>query len=318
MKLMKAVQVSAPGADFELVQREIPEPANGQVRIKVSACGVCHGDDIVKKGGNYPGIAYPRIPGHEIIGVIEKMGSDVSGYEIGQRVGVGWPAGITYDGGFAEYMITNAQELVQIPEELNEIEAAPLLCAGVTTFDALRNSGAKPGDVVAIQGIGGLGHLAIQYAKKMGFKTVAISRGMDKKELAEKLGAQVFINTETGDVGKELQELGGAKIILVTAPNNKAVSELVNGLGFEGKLIIVAGIDGPIQVFAGPLLGGRRSIQGWIPPFGPQAKKDTIDFSLLTKVRPLIETFPLDQIALAYEKMMNAKVHFRAVLTMGN
>lgn len=320
MKLMKAVQVNAPGGDFELVQREIPEPTEGQVRIKVSACGVCHGDDIVKKGGNdhYPGIEYPRIPGHEIVGVIEKIGTNVNGYEIGQRVGVGWPAGITYDGGFAEYMITSAQELVQIPEELNEIEAAPLLCAGVTTFDALRNSGAKPGDVVAIQGVGGLGHLAIQYAKKMGFKTVAISRGMDKRELAEKLGAQVFVNTEICDAAKELQKLGGAKVILVTAPNNTAVSELVDGLSFDGKVVIVAGIDGPIQVFAGQLLVGRRSIQGWIPNFGSNARKDTIDFSLLTNVRPMIETFPLEQIALAYEKMMNAKVRFRAVLTMGN
>jgi len=292
---MKAVQINAPGGDFELVQREIPEPAEGQVRIKVSACGVCRGDDIVKQGGNYPGIEYPRIPGHEIIGVIDKLGTGVSDYPIGQRVGVGWPAGITYDGGFAEYMVTSAQELVQIPKELNEIEAAPLLCAGVTTFDALRNSGAKPGDVVAIQGIGGLGHLAIQYAEKMGFQTVAISRGTYKQALAEKLGAQV---------------------ILLTAPSNKIVSNLVNGLGLEGKLIIVAGIDEPIQIFSGPLLAGRRSIQGWVPPFGPKAKKETMDFSLLTNVRPMIETFPLEQITLAYEKMMNAKVHFRAVLTI--
>jgi propanol-preferring alcohol dehydrogenase len=318
MKFMKAVQVSAPGGDFELVQREIPEPNEEQVRIKVSACGVCHGDDMIKKGGNYPGISYPRIPGHEIIGVIEKIGTGVSGYEIGQRVGVGWPAGITYDGGFAEYMITSAQELVQIPEELNEIEAAPLLCAGVTTFDALRSSGAKPGDVVAVQGVGGLGHLAIQYANKMGFKTIAISRGIDKSDLAKKLGAQVFINTEVYDVAKELQKLGGAKVILLTAPSSKAVSELVNGLCFEGKLMIVAGIDEPIQIFAGPLLGGRRSIQGWIPTFGPNAKKDTMDFSLLANVRPIIETFPLEQIDIAYEKMMHAKVRFRAVLTMGN
>jgi len=316
MKLMKAVQINAPGGDFELVQREIPEPAEGQVRIKVSACGVCRGDDIVKQGGNYPGIEYPRIPGHEIIGVIDKLGTGVSDYPIGQRVGVGWPAGITYDGGFAEYMVTSAQELVQIPKELNEIEAAPLLCAGVTTFDALRNSGAKPGDVVAIQGIGGLGHLAIQYAEKMGFQTVAISRGTYKQALAEKLGAQVFINTDISDAAEKLQQLGGAKVILLTAPSNKIVSNLVNGLGLEGKLIIVAGIDEPIQIFSGPLLAGRRSIQGWVPPFGPKAKKETMDFSLLTNVRPMIETFPLEQITLAYEKMMNAKVHFRAVLTI--
>ncbi|MDR3585926.1 MAG: alcohol dehydrogenase [Desulfosporosinus sp.] len=316
MKFMKAVQVSTPGGEFELVQREIPEPAKGQVRIKVSACGVCHGDDVVKSGGHYPGIEYPRIPGHEIIGVIEKIGAGVEGYEIGQRVGVGWPAGITYDGGFAEYMITSAQELVQIPEDLNSIEAAPLLCAGVTTFDALKNSGAKPGDIVAIQGVGGLGHLAIQYAKKMGLKTVAISRGTDKRELAEKLGAQVYIDTESTDVAKELQKLGGAKVILATAPNNKAISVLVDGLGFDGKLVIVAGIEGPIQVYGNQLLMGRRSIQGWIPTGHNQSKEDTLKFSLLANVRPLIETFPLEQAALAYEKMMTAKIRFRAVLTI--
>jgi propanol-preferring alcohol dehydrogenase len=319
MNLMKAIQVSVPGGKFELVQREIPEPAEGQVRVKVLACGVCHGDDIVKKGGHYPGLEYPRIPGHEIIGVIEKIGTGVNGYEIGQRVGVGWPAGISYDGGFAQYMITNVQELVIIPEELNEAEGAPLLCAGVTTFDALKNSGAKPGDVVAILGVGGLGHLAIQYAKRMGFKTIAISRGKDKKELSERLGAQIYIDTENADAAKELQKLGGAKVILATAPNNKAISGLVDGLSFEGKIVIVAGVDEPLQVFAGQLLGGRRSIQGWVPPTGfnaGNARKDTIDFSLLTNVHPMIETFPLEQVDLAYEKMINAKVYFRAVLTM--
>jgi len=304
-----------PGGEFELVQREIPEPSKGQVRIKVLACGVCHGDDIVKSGGNYPGIEYPRIPGHEIIGVIEKVGIGVDGYEIGQRVGVGWPAGITYDGGFAQYMITNIQELVQIPQDLSSTQAAPLLCAGATTFDALRNSGAKPGDIVAIQGVGGLGHLAIQYAKKMGFKTVAISRGMDKRELAEELGAQIFIDTESTDVASELQKLGGAKVILVTAPNNKAVTVLLNGLSFDGKLVLVAGINKPIQISGEQLLIGRRSIQGWVPAGLSQCKKDTLNFSLLTNVRPIIETFPLEQVALAYEKMMTAKIRFRAVLT---
>lgn len=318
MKLMKAIQVTAPGGKFELVQRELPEPAEEQVRVRVLACGVCHGDAIVKNGGHYPGLEYPRIPGHEIIGVIENLGTGVNGYEIGQRVGIGWPAGITYDGGFAEYMITNAKELILIPEELNELEGAPLLCAGLTTFDALRNSGAKPGEVVAVQGVGGLGHLAIQYANKMGFKTIAISRGIDKKELAERLGAQTYIATESADVAKELQKLGGAKVILATAPNNKAISDLVNGLSIDGKLMILAGVEEPIQLFAGPLLAGRRSIQGWIPMHsGPNAKKDTIDFSLLNNVRSMVETFPLEQVDLAYEKMLNAKVRFRAVLTMG-
>lgn len=315
MKLMKAVQVSAPGKDFELIEKEIPSPAKGQVRVKVLACGVCHGDAMVKDGGHFPGLEYPRIPGHEIIGVIDEIGPGVNGHQIGERVGVGWPAGISYDGGFAEYMVTTAQELVMIPEELNEIEGAPLLCAGVTTFDALKNSGAKPGDVVAIQGIGGLGHLAIQYAKKMGFKTVAISRGADKRELAEKLGAQVFIATENVDAGTELKKLGGAKVILVTAPSSKAVSELMSGLSFDGKIVIVAGINEPIQIPATQLLVGRQSIQGWVAN-DPNARKNTIDFSLLTNVHPMIETFPLEQIDLAYEKMINAKVHFRAVLTM--
>lgn len=315
MELMKAIQVSAPGGDFELVQREIPEPRKEQVRIKVLACGVCHGDAIVKEGGAYANIEYPRIPGHEVIGVIDKLGTDVSGYVVGQRVGVGWPAGITYDGGFAEYMVAEAEKLVLIPEELDGVEGAPLLCAGATTFDALRNSGAHPGDVVAIQGVGGLGHLAIQYAKSMGFKTVAISHSSDKKELAYKLGAAVFIDTQSSDVTKELQKLGGAKVILATASDNKAIIGLINGLGFDGKLVIVAGVNGPIQVFGGQLLHGRRSIQGWVAS-GPNVRKDTIDFSLLAEVRPIIETFPLEQAALAYERMMNAKVRFRAVLTI--
>ena len=316
MKLMKAIQVSAPGGDFELVQREIPQPSEEQVRIKVMACGVCHGDAAVKEVGGFANIEYPRIPGHEVIGIIDKLGVNVNGYVIGQRVGVGWPAGINYDGGFAEYMITRAAELVLIPDELDDIEGAPLLCAGATTFDALRNSGAKPGDVVAIQGVGGLGHLAIQYAKRMGFKTVAISRSADKKELAYKLGANVFIDTQNSDVVQELQKLGGAKVILVTAPDNKAASQLINGLSFDGKLIIVAGINGPIQIFGGQLLNGRRSIQGWVAS-GANVRKDTINFSLLTEVHPIIETFPLEQVSEAYKRMMNAKVRFRAVLTIG-
>jgi len=315
MKMMRAIQVSTPGGDFELVQREIPEPVEGQVRIQVLACGVCHGDAIVKDGGSFINIEYPRIPGHEVIGIIDKLGPDVGEFEIGQRVGVGWPAGITYDGGFADYMVTGAEELILVPDELNDIEGAPLLCAGVTTFDALRNSGARPGDVVAIQGVGGLGHLAIQYAKRMGFKTIALSRGTDKKELALKLGAQVFIDTLSADVAKELQKLGGARVILATAPDNKAISQLINGLGPDGKLVIVAGVEGPIQVFGGQLLNGRRSIQGWVAS-GPNVRKDTINFSLLTDVHPMIETFPLEQVYLAYESMMNAKVRFRAVLTM--
>jgi propanol-preferring alcohol dehydrogenase len=319
MKSMKAIQVSAPGGEFELVQRAIPEPTEGQVRVKVLACGVCHGDVTVKNGGHYPGLEYPRIPGHEIVGVIEKMGAGVGTCKLGQRVGVGWPAGITYDGGFAEYMVTSAKEIVLVPGELNEMEAAPLLCAGVTTLEALKNSGAKPGDIVAVQGIGGLGHLAIQYARKMGFKTIAISRGADKKEFAEKLGAHVFIDTESEDAAKELQNMGGAKAILTTAPNSKAIADLINSLGMDGKLMIISGGEEPIQVSPGKLIAGKRSIQGWRPPVGADAgsaRKDTMDFSLLTGVHTMIEAFPLEQIDRAYEKMLSSKIRFRAVLTL--
>ena len=317
MTLMKAVQVGKPGGEFEIVQKELPEPTEDQVRIKVSACGVCHGDVLVKRGGFYPGLTYPRIPGHEVIGIIDKLGSGVDQYKLGQRVGVGWPAGITYDGGYAEYMVTDSKELVIIPEELKTMEAAPLLCAGTTTFDALTNSGAKSGDVVAINGIGGLGHLAIQYAKKMGFKTVAISRGEDKKALAEKFGAHFYIDTEKEDLAKELQKLGGAKTILATAPNNKIISGLINGLSFEGKLVIIAGVEEPLQITTGQLISGRRSIQGWRPgAVGRNVRKDTIDFSLLTGIHPMFETFPLEQVNTAFDKMLDSKVRFRAILTM--
>ena len=317
MTLMKAVQVGKPGGEFEIVQKELPEPTEDQVRIKVSACGVCHGDVLVKRGGFYPGLTYPRIPGHEVIGIIDKLGSGVDQYKLGQRVGVGWPAGITYDGGYAEYMVTDSKELVIIPEELKTMEAAPLLCAGTTTFDALTNSGAKSGDVVAINGIGGLGHLAIQYAKKMGFKTVAISRGEDKKALAEKFGAHFYIDTEKEDLAKELQKLGGAKTILATAPNNKIISGLINGLSFEGKLVIIAGVEEPLQITTGQLISGRRSIQGWRPgAVGRNVRKDTIEFSLLTGIHPMFETFPLEQVNTAFDKMLDSKVRFRAILTM--
>ena len=316
---MKAVQIAKPGGEFELIEKETPEPIEGQVRIKILACGICHGDAMVKRGGYYPGLSYPRIPGHEIIGIVDKLGPGVNpeSVKIGQRFGVGWPAGITYDGGYAEYMVTNLKDLVSIPEELNSMEAAPLLCAGTTTFDALMNSGAKPGDIVAVHGIGGLGHVAVQYAKKMGFKTVAISRGVDKKDLAQKLGAQVYIDSEKSDVVKELQKLGGAKVILATAPNSKVMSGLVNGLSEEGKLMVIAGSEEPLQITAGQLIAGRRSIQGW-RPFGTpgrNVRKDTIDFSMQTGVHPMIETFPLDQVNSAFDKMMNSEVRFRAVLT---
>jgi D-arabinose 1-dehydrogenase-like Zn-dependent alcohol dehydrogenase len=336
MSLMKAIQVSSPGADFELVHKEIPEPKENEVLIKVEACGICHGDAIAKEG-HFPGIKYPRIPGHEVIGVIHKLGSHADGWKLGSRVGVGWhgghcltcsacrrgdfwacenslTTGISIDGGYAEYMIARSEVLVSIPDELNSIEGAPLLCAGRTTFGALKYSGAKGGDLVAIHGLGGLGHLAVQYALKLGFRTVVLSRGKEKEELARKLGAHVYIDTNTTDAAKELSKLGGARVILCTAPNSKAISELVGGLGRLGQAIIVTGARETMQISPSLLLGGGRSVSGWVGG----SIEEAIRFSLLTKIIPMVEVFPLEQAALAYEKMMTSKVHFRAVLKMGS
>jgi D-arabinose 1-dehydrogenase-like Zn-dependent alcohol dehydrogenase len=336
MKLMKAIQVNSPGADFELIQKEIPEPGNNGVLIKVEACGICHGDSVAKEG-HFPGIKYPIIPGHEVVGVVEKTGSMVTNWKPGQRVGVGWHAGhchqcapcrrgefgacenslttgLHLDGGYAEYMIARPEVIVNIPDELTSVDAAPLLCAGRTTFGALKLSGAQGGDLVAIHGLGGLGHLAVQYAVKLGFKTVVFSRGKEKEELAFKLGAHIYIDTDTGEAAKQLMKLGGARVILCTAPNSKAISELIPGLGRNGQAIVVTGAREPIQVPPMLLLGGQRSIRGFVSG----NIEDTISFSVLTKVVPMIEVFPLEQAALAYEKMMTAKVHFRSVLKMDN
>ncbi|HYA61146.1 MAG TPA: alcohol dehydrogenase [Candidatus Acidoferrum sp.] len=338
MSLMRAMQISKPGADFELIRKEIPEPREDEVRIKVEACGVCHGEALVKEG-YFPGIEYPRIPGHEVVGTIDKLGSNVSFWEIGQRVGVGWyggpclicdscrvgdlsncasflTTGISFDGGYAEYMVAPMQALSSIPDELNSLEAAPLLCAGRTSFTALRNSGAKGGDLVAILGVGGLGHLGIQFSRKLGFKTVALSRGTDKEELAYSLGAHIYIDTESSNPAKELQKLGGARIILATAPSSKAISDVVDGLGFDGELIIVAAQGEPIHVFPGQLLGERRSIRGWTARPAKNISEEVLNFSVISGALPMIEVFTLEQAALAYEKMMAAKVHFRAVLKM--
>jgi len=340
MSLMRAIQISKPGSDFELIQKEIPEPKENEVRIKVHACGVCHGEVIVKEG-YFPDIKYPRIPGHEVVGTIDKLGPNVSFWEIGQRVGVGWyggpcltceacrkgdlsncvsflTTGISFDGGYAEFMVAPTQALSIIPDELSSLDAAPLLCAGRTSFSALRQSGAKGGDLVAILGLGGLGHLGIQFARKLGFKTVALSRGKDKQELAYTLGAHVYIDTESSNPAKELQKLGGARVILATAPNSKAISDVVDGLGFDGELIVVAAQGEPMQVFSGQLLGERRSIRGWTVRPAKDVSEDALNFSVISGALPMIEVFPLEQAALAYEKMMSAKVHFRAVLKMGN
>jgi len=337
MPFMKAVQISSPGGDFDLVEREIPEPEEGQVRIKVEACGVCHSDAYTKEG-TLPGIKYPRVPGHEVAGFIDKVGERVTAWKTGQRVGVGWHdghcfqcepcrrgdfttcknrkiPGVSYNGGYAEYMVAPQEALVSIPEELSATEAAPLLCAGITTFNALRNSGARAGDVVAVQGIGGLGHLAIQFANKLGFKTVALSRGKDKELLARQLGAHVYIDTPTVNVAEELTRLGGARVVLGTAPNAKVIAEAVDGLAIDGKLLLIAGSGESLGVSSMQLLRARRSIQGW-PNGHAKDSEDTLNFSALSGTRPMIETFPLEQASVAYERMMSNKVRFRAVLTM--
>ena len=335
MRSMKAIQISSPGNDFELVHKEVPKPKENEVLIKVEACGVCHGDSIVKEG-RFPGLQYPRTPGHEVVGIIDQLGSKSKHWKEGQRVGVGWhgghcfecPAcrsgefgacvdssttGITTDGGYAEFMIARMEALNSVPSSLDPVEAAPLLCAGRTTFGALQNSVAKGGDLVAIHGLGGLGHLGLQFAIKLGFETAVLSRGKEKEALARKLGAHHFIDTNTADAAKELMNLGGAKVILCTAPNGKAISELVSGLSRDGQMIIVTYINEMMQFSPANLMRGSRSISGWVGG----DPEDALRFSVLTGVRPMVEVFPLEQAALAYEKMMSGKVHFRAVLKMG-
>ena len=339
MSKMRAVQVTRPNGPFEIVEREIPEPAVGSVRVKVEACGVCHSDSFTKEG-TWPEIQYPRVPGHEIAGIIDAMGTGVIGWTVGQRVGVGWHGGhcgycdscrrgdfvtcqiafqvpgIAYDGGYADYMIAPAGALALIPEALSAVDAGPLMCAGITTYNSLRHSGARPGDLVAVLGIGGLGHLGIQFAAKMGFKTVAIARGKDKEPLARKLGAQHYIDNETQDAAAELVKLGGAKVILATLTSGKAMSAVLAGLGVNGKLIIVGAADEPLEVNAFLFIGGRRSIIGW-PSGNSIDSQDTLSFSVLTGVRAMTEVFPLERAAEAYQQMMSGKARFRAVLTTG-
>jgi len=334
---MKVAQISKPGADFEIVERKIPEPGPGQVRIKVQACGICHSDSLTKEG-YWPGIQYPRVPGHEVAGVVDKVGDGVSEWKKGQRVGVGWHGGhdntcrecrrgdfrncrnlkipgISYDGGYQQYMVAPAEALVAIPESLNDVDAAPLLCAGITTYNALRHSGALPGDLVAVQGIGGLGHLGIQFANKFGYKVVAIGRGSENAALARKLGASVYIDSAAANAAEALQKLGGAQVILATAPSSKAMSELFDGLGPNGKLMVIGAAPEPIEVTPLQLINGSRSLQGWASGT-PADIEDTLRFSELSGVRPMIETYPLEKAAEAYERMMSGKAQFRAVLTM--
>jgi D-arabinose 1-dehydrogenase-like Zn-dependent alcohol dehydrogenase len=336
-EVMTVAQISKPGGDFEVVEREIPEPSARQVRIKIQACGVCH-SDVFTKEGLWPGIQYPRAPGHEVVGVIDEVGAGISVWTKGQRVGVGWHGGhdgtcnpcrrgdfrncqnrqipgISYDGGYQQYMVAPMEALVGVPESLNGTEAAPLLCAGITTFDALRHSGASAGDLVAVLGIGGLGHLGIQFANKCGYRVAAIGRGSDNAELAKKLGASLYIDSRATNAAEELQKLGGAKAILATAPSSKAMSELIDGLGPNGKLLVIGATFDPIEVTPVQLIGGSRTIQGFTSGT-PIDSEDTLRFAELTGVRPMIETYPLEKAAEAYARMMSGEARFRVVLTM--
>ena len=340
MSKMRVMQISNPNGPFELVERDIPEPGAGSVRIRVEACGICHSDSLTKEG-HWPGIQYPRVPGHEVAGFIDVIGEGVAGWTPGQRVAVGWHGGhcgycdscrrgdfvtcriaaqvpgITYDGGYADYMIAPTGALALIPEELSAVDAGPLMCAGITTFNSLRNSGARPGDLVAILGVGGLGHLGVQFAAKMGFKTVAIARGRDKEPLARELGASHYIDSHTQDHAAELVKLGGARVILATVTSGKAMSAVLGGLGINGKLIILGAAAEPLEVSGLLLIGGRRSIMGW--PSGTSLdSQDTLSFSVLTGVRSMNEVFPLERATEAYELMMSGKARFRVVLTTGH
>ncbi len=334
---MKAAQISKPGGDFELVEREIPQPGAGEVRIKVQACGVCH-SDVLTKEGQWPGIQYPRVPGHEVAGIIDEVGDGVSAWTKGQRVGVGWHggqdntcrecrrgdfrncrnvkvSGINYDGGYQEYMVAPIEALASIPETLSDVDAAPLLCAGITTYNALRHSGALPGDLVAVQGIGGLGHLGVQFAAKFGYKVAAIGRGPENAALAKKLGASVYIDSQSTNPVEALQSLGGAQVIVATAPSSKAMSALIDGLGPNGKLMVVGADFAPIEVTPLQLIAGTRAIQGWWSGT-PADSEDTLRFAELSGVRPMIETYPLERAGEAYARMLSGKAQFRVVLTM--
>ena len=330
-------QVGKAGGEFELVEREIPQPAAGEVRIKVEACGICHSDAVVK-AGQWPGLMFPRVPGHEVAGVIEEVGPGVTEWKKGERVGVGWHGGhcfvcescrrgdfitcvneqitgVTRDGGYAQYMIARHEAVASMPEGLDAAEAGPLLCAGITTFNALRHSGARMGDLVAVQGVGGLGHLGIQFAAKAGYRTVGIGRGSENAALAKKLGATEYIDSNATNAAQALRTMGGARVILATAPSAKAMAEVLGGLGVDGKLLVVGVPFDPIPVSAVELVLQRRDVKGW--PSGTAVdSEDTLRFSVRTGVRPMIEKFPLKEVKKAYERMESGNAQFRVVLTM--
>jgi D-arabinose 1-dehydrogenase-like Zn-dependent alcohol dehydrogenase len=336
---MRAVQVSRPGGPFELVEREVPQPGRRQVRVKVQACGLCHSDALTKEG-MWPGIAYPRVPGHEIAGVIDAVGSDVPRWKPGQRVGIGWlggycgycescrrgsfvtcanqqVTGITMDGGYQDFVVAPFEGLASIPDEIGHVDAGPLMCAGITTFNSLRNSGARGGDTVAVLGIGGLGHLAVQFASKMGFHTIAIARGQDKEPLARQLGARHYIDSTAGDPAAELQRIGGAKIILATATSAQAMAATIGGLSVDGRLVVLGADFTPMPLNTAGLIGKRAGIYGW-PSGSSIDSEDTMKFSAMTGVRPMTETFPLEKAQNAYDRMMSNKARFRVVITTGN
>jgi D-arabinose 1-dehydrogenase-like Zn-dependent alcohol dehydrogenase len=337
MAKMKVALVPKAGAEFEIVEREIPSPASSQVRIRVQACGICH-SDVLTKDGLWPGITYPRAPGHEIAGVIDALGDGVNRWKVGQRVGVGWHGGhdgtclscrrgdfitcvngkipgIHYDGGYAEYVLIPQEAVAAMPDDLEPASAAPLMCAGITTFNALRHSGALPSDLIAVQGIGGLGHLGIQFAAKFGYRVAAIGRGTDSAPLARKLGASAYIDSRASNVAEELQKLGGARVILATAPDGRSMSALVDGLGVDGKLIVVGAGPTPIEVSPLQLIPQRKSIQGW-PSGTATDSEDTLRFSQMTGIRPMIETYPLTRASEAFARMMSGHAEFRVVITM--
>jgi D-arabinose 1-dehydrogenase-like Zn-dependent alcohol dehydrogenase len=339
MQKMRAVQVPRPNGSFEIVEREIPEPGAGTVRVKVQACGVCHSDSVTKEGF-FPWIQYPRVPGHEVIGVVDAVGQGVPRWKHGQRVGVGWHgghcgycdscsrgnffacetstqvSGLTYDGGYADYMIAPAEALASVPDDLSAVEGAPLMCAGVTTFNCLRNSGARAGDVVAVLGLGGLGHLGVQFAAKMGFRTVGIARGKDKEPLARELGAHHYIDSQSQDPAAELLKLGGAKVILATVTNSEAMQAASGGLAATGTLMVI-GVSQSLEVSPVQLIMGSRSVKGWYSGVAIDSQ-DTLSFSVLSGVRSMNEVYPIEKVAEAYERMMSGKARFRVVLTTGN
>jgi D-arabinose 1-dehydrogenase-like Zn-dependent alcohol dehydrogenase len=339
MPHMRAIQVSRPGGPFEMVEREIPQPGPRQVRVKVQACGLCHSDALTKEG-HFPGITYPRVPGHEVAGVIDAVGFEVPRWRVGQYVGVGWlgsycgycdscrrgsfitcanqlVTGITMDGGYQDYVLVPFEGLALIPGEISPVDAGPLMCAGITTFNSLRNSGARGGDTVAVLGIGGLGHLAVQFASKMGFHTIAIARGTDKEPLAKQLGARHYIDSTVGDPAAELQRLGGAKIIVATATSAQAMAATIGGLSLDGRLVVLGADFTPMALNTAALIAKRTGLYGW-PSGSSIDSEDTMKFAAMTGVRPVTETFPLEQAQEAYDRMISNKARFRVVLTTGN